>query len=166
MKAAETTLNFSNLQEIQILYRNKAKKSDRPIVKSSQDAYDYLIGAWSPQIERLEEFVILCLNRANKVLGFSKISSGGISGTVADPKVIFQVALKANSSSIILAHNHPSGDVEPSNSDIQITRKLFFALQYVGIILHEHMIIGNKGFYSFASQGLIAKFNKEFEDLK
>ena len=75
-------------------------------------------------------------------------------------------SLQHNAAAVIFAHNHPSGDVEPSNSDIQITRKLFFALQYVGIILHEHMIIGNKGFYSFASQGLIAKFNKEFEDLK
>ena len=75
----QTALNFSNLQEIDILYKNKVKHSEMPKVTSSQDAYDYLVSVWSPQIERLEEFVILCLNRANKVLGYSKISSGGIS---------------------------------------------------------------------------------------
>jgi len=155
MKAAQTTLNFSNLQEIQILYRNKAKKSDRPIVKSSQDAYDYLIGAWSPQIERLEEFVILCLNRANKVLGFSKISSGGISGTVADPKVIFQVALKANSSSIILAHNHPSGNIKPSDNDIQLTKKLKKAGEFLELNVLDHLIITTDSYFSFADESIL-----------
>mgnify|MGYP004009183249 FL=1 len=155
MKAAQTTLNFSNLQEIQILYRNKAKKSDRPIVKSSQDAYDYLIGAWSPQIERLEEFVILCLNRANKVLGFSKISSGGISGTVADPKVIFQVALKSNASSILLAHNHPSGNTNPSDNDIQLTKKLKKAGEFLELNVLDHLIITPDSYFSFADESLL-----------
>jgi len=155
MKAAQTTLNFSNLQEIQILYRNKAKKSDRPIVKSSQDAYDYLIGAWSPQIERLEEFVILCLNRANKVLGFSKISSGGISGTVADPKVIFQVALKSNASSILLAHNHPSGNTNPSDNDIQLTKKLKKAGEFLELNVLDHLIITTDSYFSFADESLL-----------
>ena len=155
MKAAQTTLNFSNLQEIQILYRNKAKKSDRPIVKSSQDAYDYLIGAWSPQIERLEEFVILCLNRANKVLGFSKISSGGISGTVADPKVIFQVALKSNASSILLAHNHPSGNTKPSDNDIQLTKKLKKAGEFLELNVLDHLIITPHTYFSFADESLL-----------
>jgi DNA repair protein RadC len=155
MKAAQTTLNFSNLQEIQILYRNKAKKSDRPIVKSSQDAYDYLIGAWSPQIERLEEFVILCLNRANKVLGFSKISSGGISGTVADPKVIFQVALKSNASSILLAHNHPSGNTNPSDNDIQLTKKLKKAGEFLELNVLDHLIITPHTYFSFADESLL-----------
>ena len=155
MKAAQTTLNFSNLQEIQILYRNKAKKSDRPIVKSSQDAYDYLIGAWSPQIERLEEFVILCLNRANKVLGFSKISSGGISGTVADPKVIFQVALKSNASSILLAHNHPSGNTNPSDNDIQLTKKLKKAGEFLELNVLDHLIITTDSYFSFADESIL-----------
>ena len=155
MKAAQTTLNFSNLQEIQILYRNKAKKSDRPIVKSSQDAYDYLIGAWSPQIERLEEFVILCLNRANKVLGFSKISSGGISGTVADPKVIFQVASKSNASSILLAHNHPSGNTNPSDNDIQLTKKLKKAGEFLELNVLDHLIITPHTYFSFADESLL-----------
>jgi DNA repair protein RadC len=82
------------------------------------------------------------------------------------PREVIISALQHNAAAVIVAHNHPSGDVEPSQSDIQITRKLFFALNYAGIILHEHMIIGNEGYYSFAAQGFISKFTEEFEDLK
>jgi len=151
----QTSVNFSNLQEIDILYRNKVKRSDMPKVTSSQDAYDYLISIWSPQIERLEEFVILCLNRANKVLGWSKISSGGISGTVADPKIIFQVALKANSSSIILCHNHPSSQLKPSDNDIKLTRKLKSAGEFLELNVLDHLIITTDSYFSFADEGLI-----------
>ncbi len=155
MNGIQTSMVFSNLQEIDILYRNKVKHSEMPKVTSSQDAYDYLISVWSPQIERLEEFVILCLNRSNKVLGFSKISSGGLSGTIADPKVIFQVALKANSSSIILCHNHPSGNIKPSDNDIRLTKKLKRAGEFLDLTVLDHLIISSDSFFSFADESLL-----------
>ena len=155
MTVLQTALQFSNLQEIEILYRNKVKKSDRPVVKSSQDAYDYLMSVWSFHIERVEEFVILCLNRANKVLGYSKISQGGLSGTVADPKVIFQVALKSNASSIILCHNHPSGNTKPSDNDIQLTKKLKKAGEFLELNVLDHLIITPHTYFSFADESLL-----------
>ena len=94
----------SNLAEIKITYRNKQKFSEMQKVNSSKDAVDVLRSVWSDQIEYREEFAVICLNRANRVLGYSFISSGGLAGTVVDAKVVFQIAIKSNASSIILAH--------------------------------------------------------------
>lgn len=155
MTSIQTTMNFSNLQEIDILYKNKVKYSEMPKVKASQDAYEYLLSIWSPHIDRIEEFVILCLNRSNKVLGWSKISQGGLAGTICDPKIIFQVALKANASSIILAHNHPSGNIKPSATDIALTKKLKKAGEFLDLQILDHLIISSEGYYSFADEGII-----------
>jgi DNA repair protein RadC len=113
------------------------------------------MSVWSFHIERVEEFVILCLNRANKVLGYSKISQGGLSGTVADPKVIFQVALKSNASSIILCHNHPSGNTKPSDNDIQLTKKLKKAGEFLELNVLDHLIITSDAYFSFADESLL-----------
>jgi len=145
----------SDLAEINITYRNKQKHSDMRKVSCSGDAAEVLRSVWSNQIEYREEFIILCLNRANKVLGYSKISSGGTAGTVADPKIIFQIALKANASSIILAHNHPSGNTEPSESDRKHTAKLRKAGSLLDIQVLDHIIITAESFKSFADDGLI-----------
>jgi len=112
------TLFTSNLAEIEIFYRHKVRLSDMEKVAGSRDVYDVLQRIWSERIDHVEEFMVLCLNRANRVLGWAKISQGGLSGTVADTKVIFQVSLKANACSLILAHNHPSGNLHPSEADI------------------------------------------------
>lgn len=115
---------IGNIAEITINYRNKVKLTEAPKIGDSYDAYQVLKNAWSDRIEHIEEFVILLLNRANKVLGLVKISQGGMSGTVADSKVIFQAALVSGASGIILSHNHPSGNLKPSLSDLQLTNKL------------------------------------------
>jgi len=154
-KSSGPDLFTTNLQEIEILYRNKVRASDRPKISSSMDAAEQLRLIWSPHLERIEEFMVLVLNRANRVLGWSRISSGGISGTVADPKVIFQVALKANASSIILAHNHPSGNAQPSESDIQLTRKMKEAGKHLDLPVLDHLILTSEGYYSFADEGLM-----------
>ncbi len=127
-----------------------------PKVTCSNDAVEVLRSIWSDQIEYREEFVILCLNRANKVLGYSKISSGGTSGTVADPKIIFQIALKSNASSIILAHNHPSGNINPSDSDLKLTKKLKNAGTLLDIPVLDHIILTNESFFSFADEGIMS----------
>lgn len=145
----------SNFAEIQISYHNKVKPSDMQKVSCSSESADVLRNIWSDRLEYIEEFMVICLNRANKVLGWARISSGGISGTVADPKVIFQVALKANSSSIILAHNHPSGNTQPSEADIKLTRKIRDAGVLLDLPVVDHIILTPEGYYSFADEGMI-----------
>ena len=94
--------------EIQLTYKTKVKPSQRPKITSSKDAYTILLENWDEdQLEFVEQFKVILLNRANKVLGIYEVSTGGVSGTVADPKLVFAAAIKANGSVMILAHNHP-----------------------------------------------------------
>lgn len=102
-----------------------------------------------------EEFWILLLNRANKVLSRERISIGGVSGTMADAKVIFKIALDKMASSIILAHNHPSGNNRPSESDIRLTKKIVEAGKIIEISVLDHVIIAENNYYSFADEGKI-----------
>jgi len=97
----------------------------------------------------------MLLNRAYKVLGIVPISRGGIGGTVVDLKLIFGTAFKAGASNIILAHNHPSGNLLPSNQDLALTKKIVAAGNIVDIKIIEHLIITNEGYYSFSDEGLL-----------
>lgn len=140
--------------EVEISYRPDYKVSERPQISSSDDAYQILIQQWNlGKIELLEEFKILLLNRRNRVLGIVDISQGGLSGTVADPKVIFAAALKCCASGIILAHNHPSGELDPSSEDIAITNKLKAGALLLDLKIFDHLIITRDNFYSFADEG-------------
>lgn len=118
--------SFFKVSEVSLSYKNTVPPSQQVKINGSVRACELLLKNWSDDtIELKEEFKILLLNRAHKVLGISVISSGGVSGTLVDPKLIFITALKANScGGIILAHNHPSGNCQPSQADIQLTRKL------------------------------------------
>ena len=98
---------------------------------------------------------MLMLDRANRVLGFQLLSKGGISGIVADIRLIFSVALEALASSIILAHNHPSGNLQPSDKDIKLTGKVKEAAKYLDIALLDHFILTKESHYSFADKGMI-----------
>ena len=102
-----------------------------------------------------EEFWIILLNRANKILSKHLISKGGQAGTVADPKIIFQTALENHAASIILAHNHPSGNLKPSQADISLTQKLVGAGNLLDISILDHLIFSNTAYYSFADEGMI-----------
>ena len=95
------------------------------------------------------------LDGANSVLGWSKTSQGGLAGTVAYPKVIFQLALKANACGIILAHNHPSGNIKPYDADIRLTRKLKDAGQLLDLPVLDHIILTSEAYYSFADEGIL-----------
>jgi DNA repair protein RadC len=103
----------------------------------------------------VEQFKVMLMNRANKVLGIFELSTGGVSGTVADPKIIFVAALKGGASGIIVAHNHPSGNLTASQSDIDLTRKLKEAGKFLEIQLLDHVIVTTEGYFSFADEGLI-----------
>ncbi|RYY05802.1 MAG: JAB domain-containing protein [Sphingobacteriaceae bacterium] len=102
-----------------------------------------------------EEFWIILLNRANKVLSQHLISKGGQAGTIADPKIIFQTVLQHHAASVILAHNHPSGNLKPSQADLDLTKKLRNAGQMLDIAVPDHLIFTDKYYYSFADEGLM-----------
>ncbi len=120
-------------------------------ITSSQDAYQLL----APLLMDLpyEEFWILLLNRANRVISKEKVSAGGVAGTVVDAKIIFRKAIESLASGIILFHNHPSGNLNPSQADIDITRKLKKAGQTMEIQVLDHIIISENGYFSFADEG-------------
>ena len=151
----ETNLFNSNLAEIEVRYKNKVKSSEMKKVVSSKDAEEILRNIWNGEIDLREKFYMLLLNRANKVMGWYKVSEGGTTGTVADAKLIFSVALKALACSIILAHNHPSGNLQPSEADIKLTRRLKQAGDCLEISVLDHLILTTDGFYSFADEGMM-----------
>lgn len=146
---------METLSEISINYKPSTKVSELPKIISSKDAIKHFRDVWSDRMQYVEETYALLLNRANKALGFSKISIGGTAGTVVDIKVIFQTALKSNASSIILCHNHPSGNLKPSEADIKITRSIKEAGKLMDIPLADHLIITDESYYSFADEGMI-----------
>jgi DNA repair protein RadC len=142
--------------EIEISYKPNYKPLERPQISTSKQAHEVFIAHWSlGKIEYLEEFKILLLNRRNRVLGIVDISVGGISGTLADPKVIFAVALKSGASGIILCHNHPSEELQPGKADIDLTKKLQQGARLLDLEILDHLIVSKDGFYSFADEGLI-----------
>lgn len=142
--------------EIEIKYSVDYKITDRPKVNSSEDAYRILVDQWDlGKISLLEEFKIILLNRGNRVLGITNISQGGISGTVADPKLVFGAALMAAASYLILVHNHPSGNIKPSTEDIRLTKKLVEGGKLLDILVVDHLVITQDSFYSFCDEGLL-----------
>ena len=143
------------VSEISIIY--KPKRGHRPQITCSQDAFTVLtkIYDWDT-IEAYETFWMLLLNRANRVIGAYKVSDGGIAGTVVDAKLIFSVAVKALACSIVFSHNHPSGSLNPSQADIDLTKKLAEAGKVLDIVVVDHiLIVADGGYYSFADESLI-----------
>ena len=122
-------------------------------VTTSRDVFDMML----PQLIDLpyEEFWILQLNRANHVIGRARISAGGVSGTVVDSKMVFKPAIEVLATSIILVHNHPSGNLKPSQADIELTRKLKEAGKHLDIAVLDHIIVAYSGFYSFADENIM-----------
>ena len=142
--------------EIQLTYKSDVKPSLRPKISGSKDAYNILVENWdNSKIEFVEQFKVMLLNRANKVLGIFEVSSGGSTGTVADPKLIFAAAIKANACGIILAHNHPSGNLQPSQADNELTRRMKEGGKLLEIQVLDHVIVAIEGYFSFAGEGLI-----------
>lgn len=156
MENSVATPNLLIVSEIELSYKTKVKAIDRPKITSSVEAYNITMQLWNANtIEFFEESKILLLNNSNKVLGVYAISSGGISGTVVDIRLIFAAALKANATAIILIHNHPSGKLIASEADKAITRKVKEAGSILDIILLDHLIITNESYFSFADEGVL-----------
>jgi DNA repair protein RadC len=149
---------LNNISEIEIVYKRKVscKMSERPQISSSSDAYQILKHYWDDnKIDLLEEFKVLLLNRGNRVLQIAPISQGGITGTVADLRIILALALKLAACSVVLAHNHPSTSLRPSNADEELTQKIKYAAQFHDIKVLDHIIMSSEGYLSFADEGLL-----------
>lgn len=156
MKTLQEKRKWQMVSEIELIYKSKVKSSDRPHITSSRYAYELAVSMWDQRkIEFFEQFKVLLLNQSNKVLGIYEVSSGGISGTVADIRLIFAAALKSAASGIIMIHNHPSGRIVPSGPDKLITRKVFEAGRILDIALLDHLIITAECYYSFADEGAL-----------
>ena len=145
------------LPEITLKY--KTGEHVKAKVSSSQDAADILIKTFNQDmIEAQEEFIAIFLNRASNTIGWMRVSTGGLSATVVDPKLIFSTALKCLASGVILAHNHPSGEIKPSAADIAMTKKIVQGGSLLDITIIDHLIVAldsdKKGiYYSFADEG-------------
>ncbi|WP_233219205.1 JAB domain-containing protein [Adhaeribacter arboris] len=138
---------------MELTYKTHVKSSLRPKITSSKDSYDVLLQSWDEnKLEFVEQAKVLLLNRANRVLGICDLFTGGVAGTVIDPKLVFMAALKANASAIILAHNHPSCNVNPSATDITMTKRLKEVGNFLELPVLDHIIVTKEGYYSFADE--------------
>ena len=133
--------------------RHAMESLDKPVISGSSSVARYLQALFCDHDH--EVFAVLFLNRANKVNHFEIISSGGMSGTVADPRMILRKALEEKAVSIILCHNHPSGSLKPSHADKELTNKIREAARFFDISVLDHIIVSNEGYFSFADEGIL-----------
>lgn len=133
--------------------RRDSFEKKKTTIFSSKDIAEFLRAQM--QYKSHEVFAVVFLNRANKILHHEIISEGGITGTVADPRIILRKALEHNATGIILSHNHPSGNLKPSKQDEDITHKIREAAKYFDIVIIDHIIVSDEGYFSFADEGLL-----------
>ena len=150
---AKAVAIFASLE----ISRRRSSETDRNLDKitSSKDAYQLLSNSLRDLAH--EEFHVLYLNRGNRILANEQISKGGLSGTVADGKLIFHRALQLKASGLILAHNHPSGQLRPSEADLRLTRSLVNFGKYIDLHVLDHLILCDNEYFSFADEGLISE---------
>ncbi len=134
--------------------RRSSEALEQKTIGSSRDAFELLYADLADS--SFEEFWIILLKRNNQIINKKRISEGGLAGTVADPKKIFKIALDAQASSIILCHNHPSGNLKPSEQDKQLTRKIVQAGNTLEIAVLDHLIFGNDAYFSFADENMLS----------
>jgi len=133
--------------------RRKSVKTRKNIVKTSTDIAHFFMAQLEDKLH--EVFAVAYLNRANKINHLEVISEGGITGTVADPRIILKKALEYNAVNIVLCHNHPSGSLKPSRADELLTRKIKEAAQLLDMNVIDHIIVSEEGYYSFADEGIL-----------
>ena len=133
--------------------RRETSEKKQPVILKSKDIAEYLKAKL--QYKKHEVFAVIFLNIANKIMHYEVISEGGITGTVADPRIILKKALQHDAVNLILCHNHPSGNIKPSRQDEAFTQKIKEAAAYMEIRLMDHIIVGEEGYYSFADNGLL-----------
>ncbi len=144
---------ISIVSALQLGIRRDAGKKKKQVLMKSSDVADFLQA--NLKYKTVEEFWVLYLNKANKINYYEPLSRGGITGTVADPKVILKNALAHGAANLILCHNHPSGNLKPSRADEELTQKIKHAARYFDINVLDHIIVSDEGYYSFADEGLL-----------
>lgn len=141
--------------EIKVRY-NRTRKAFLGKVTSAKDAAEFLRKVYTRgSIELQESFIVLYCNQMNEIIGYYKHTTGAINATIADVRIILGTALSSASTSIIIAHNHPSGNLKPSNADLQLTKKVKDAAKLLDIALLDHVIITKKSYLSFADEGIL-----------
>lgn len=136
-------------------FKLKKEKTEFPKSKisSSVDACNFARQFYYDDIDIYESFFVIFLNQANNTLGFTKISQGGITSTVVDSRLIFKYAIETLSTSLILVHNHPSGQLKPSQQDVNLTRQIKEACKFIDVNVLDHIILNADNYYSFADNG-------------
>ncbi|MBS1511093.1 MAG: JAB domain-containing protein [Bacteroidetes bacterium] len=156
MQSIQSTVQPLAVAEIQVRYSTLIKPSLRPRAISSLDVYQIFLEYWDKdKIELVEQCNLMLIDKGRGVLGICTISSGSVSSTIIDMRMVFGVALKANAVEVAIAHNHCSGRLIPSKEDQAVTYKLREAGRILDIPLIDHMIVSPDGYYSFAEQGII-----------
>ncbi len=138
------------ISEISVNYKKTEKLLHSKTIESSKDTADFLISIWGDDLEYKERFYVLFLNRKNTIRGYTLISIGGSCQSIVDIKIIMQHALICHADRIIIAHNHPSGNINPSPEDLKITERINQACKIMDIGLLDHIIISENNYYSFA----------------
>ena len=147
-----------NIAEVKLSYKTNPAKSPKVQINNSADCYDVLIDNWDEgELEHKESLKVLLLNQNNIVLGIYTAAEGGIAGISVDVRVVLQAAILANASSIVLAHNHPSGNLKPSHQDIDMTKWMIEGASVVNIRVYDHIIVCKDKYFSFADKGLLYK---------
>lgn len=141
------------VNEVTISYKRTTINSQK--IHTSKDAFEFLKTIWSDEIDYCEEFIVLFLNRANNITGYKKISKGSDCGTVVAIKMILQAAILSHACSIIISHNHPSGNLRPSETDISISKQIKQASNLMDISLYDSIIITSETYFSLMDNGLI-----------
>lgn len=146
-----------SLGEVRAAYKPQHRCSIDAVIRSARDIDSYVkrMDIYKEEMEYREHFAVILLSRANKVIGHKVLFSGGVAGTIADAKVIFQHALVCNAAGLILVHNHPSGNTNPSQSDRDITRRIVDGGKLLDIAVLDHVIVAHDGFFSFADEGIL-----------
>lgn len=156
MERTNESSAWNMVSEVELIYKSKIKASERPYIKRSMDCDKILRNYYDENtIELQEQFNILYLNRANRVLAIYKVSTGGITGTLVDIRLILAMALKLAACGIILSHCHPSGNLTPSKADLALTSKMKQAASLLDLMVLDHIILSSESYLSFADEGLL-----------
>jgi len=151
--SSETIKDQFMVTEIEIVYKNPILLEDRKKIQRPEEAYQFFRNSWDEnKIDLVEQFKIMLLDQSCNCLGISLISTGGISSCMADPRIIFATAIKGRASQIILAHNHPSGNLKPSEEDKRLTTKLVEGGRLLDIKVADHLIVTRNGYCSLSSE--------------
>ncbi|MBE7172355.1 MAG: DNA repair protein [Williamsia sp.] len=146
----------SHVAEVELIYRNKVKSSERPLVKESNDAYSLFLKSWDMnKIELQEQFRIMLLDRRSSCMGIATVATGGMTDCLVDLRIVFAAALKARAANIILAHNHPSNNISPSEADKNLTARFSEAGKLLNLLVLDHLIVTKEGYTSLADEGLM-----------